>query len=212
MENKKCSKCKIDKPLEDFSKNKKQADGLHSYCKVCHRKYRRISYLKNKEKEKSQVKDLWDKNLVSTYCSNCKKPLKRHRTNVAEEKHNFCDIKCTNKFYGKKTDPYNYLFNSIKKRAKVKKFEFNLTREFLKELMLFQDNKCAITGIPIEVVKQYDTSTLSKTASLDRIHNDKGYTIDNVRFTCLGINYMRNRRSSGELEELLDNIIKFYKS
>lgn len=212
METKICYKCKIEKPLDDFSKSKRRPDGHNSDCKECHKKYRREYYLKNKEKEKSQSRELWDSKLVETECSYCKASLKRHRTNVSEEKHNFCDIKCTNKFYGKKSDPYNYLFTNIKKRAKVKNLSFNLTRKFLKELMQLQNNRCAVTNIPIEVIKQTELGTLSSTASLDRIDNTKGYIKGNVRYTCLGINYMRNRRSNEELEDLLNKIIKYRKS
>jgi len=32
---KKCSKCKNNKPLKDFSKNKNSKDGYHHYCKKC---------------------------------------------------------------------------------------------------------------------------------------------------------------------------------
>jgi hypothetical protein len=32
-----CSKCKISKPATDFYKNKVMADGLHSFCIVCHK-------------------------------------------------------------------------------------------------------------------------------------------------------------------------------
>ena len=31
-----CSKCKTEKPLDGFSKNRAQKDGLQNYCKTCH--------------------------------------------------------------------------------------------------------------------------------------------------------------------------------
>lgn len=32
-----CSKCKVNKPLCEFNKNKQHKDGLHSYCKNCYK-------------------------------------------------------------------------------------------------------------------------------------------------------------------------------
>jgi hypothetical protein len=48
-----CSKCKISKPLSEFTKRKSMKDGHHSYCKDCKNFYRKTdkSY-RNKEKEK----------------------------------------------------------------------------------------------------------------------------------------------------------------
>ena len=37
---KRCNKCKIDKSLSDFSKDKTKKDGLQYICKSCHKQYR----------------------------------------------------------------------------------------------------------------------------------------------------------------------------
>lgn len=37
--NKVCGKCKIDKPISEFPKNKGLSDGYHNYCKSCKNKY-----------------------------------------------------------------------------------------------------------------------------------------------------------------------------
>lgn len=207
-----CYKCKIEKPLAEFSKSKIRPDGHNSDCKDCHKEYRRQYYLKNKKKEKQNSKKSWSNNKVQTNCSECGKSLERHRTNVSPEKNNFCNYKCSIKFYDRESDPYKYLFSTIRRRAKVKKLKFDLTKEYLKELMYNQNNKCVVTNIPIKVIKQNEVGTLADTASLDRIDNSKGYEKGNVRFTCLGINYMRNRRSNDELVDLLSKIIKYKKS
>lgn len=39
METKVCSKCGIEKPIEDFVKNAKMKDGYANHCKECHRLY-----------------------------------------------------------------------------------------------------------------------------------------------------------------------------
>jgi hypothetical protein len=54
---KKCSRCKSEKPLEDFAINKGGKHGRHSVCKECTRPKSKQHYLSNKEKcdEKSRV-------------------------------------------------------------------------------------------------------------------------------------------------------------
>ncbi|AXF51918.1 MAG: putative HNH endonuclease [Caudoviricetes sp.] len=45
-----CTLCKIEKPLEEFSKRKDQKDGLHFYCRLCLKIKKAESYQKNREK------------------------------------------------------------------------------------------------------------------------------------------------------------------
>ena len=44
---KKCSKCKLEKPLEAFAKKR---NGRQAYCKECHSDYRKEHYLQNRQK------------------------------------------------------------------------------------------------------------------------------------------------------------------
>lgn len=51
---KQCTKCKIEKSLEDFSRNKTRKDGRSTICKVCWKEYY-ASYYKNNPKEKERL-------------------------------------------------------------------------------------------------------------------------------------------------------------
>ncbi len=42
-----CSKCKTEKPLVEFTKNKAKKDGHNGYCKKCQAKYLKEHYQKN---------------------------------------------------------------------------------------------------------------------------------------------------------------------
>ena len=44
---KKCRKCKKWKLKEEFSADKRNKDGLHSYCKACRNKYAKEKYHQN---------------------------------------------------------------------------------------------------------------------------------------------------------------------
>ena len=50
MELKSCSKCREDKPKEEFHKDDTTPDGKHRYCKVCRKDLSSKYYLNNKEK------------------------------------------------------------------------------------------------------------------------------------------------------------------
>jgi hypothetical protein len=47
---KKCTKCKVEKPLTEFSKNKQQTDGLSCWCRECVNLKQKQWYIQNKEK------------------------------------------------------------------------------------------------------------------------------------------------------------------
>ena len=53
MKTKICSKCKIVKDTKEFSKSKKEKDGLQYHCKKCQNKYRK----ENREKYKKYYKE-----------------------------------------------------------------------------------------------------------------------------------------------------------
>ena len=48
-ENKNCSKCKIENPISEFSKDQKSKDKLYCQCKSCVKENRVLYYEKNKE-------------------------------------------------------------------------------------------------------------------------------------------------------------------
>jgi hypothetical protein len=62
--------------------------------------------------------------------------------------------------------------------------------EYVWNLFLSQDRKCALSGIPIGF---QDRS--GSTASLDRIDNSKGYVIGNVQWVHKDVNIMKHTHS-----------------
>lgn len=72
---------------------------------------------------------------------------------------------------------------SIKHGAKIRNLDFDIDVEFLWNLFLKQDRKCAISGIELVFRFKEGKENLSgRTASLDRIDSSKGYTKDNVQW------------------------------
>lgn len=77
--------------------------------------------------------------------------------------------------------------------------DFDITIEFVWDLFLKQNRKCALTGVPIKFSARIRDR--DRTASLDRIDSNGGYTKDNVRWVHRNINLMKNIMSDEEFIE-----------
>lgn len=78
---------------------------------------------------------------------------------------------------------------SIYKRSLLYPGNMNITKEYLWDLYIKQDKKCALSGIPIKLsidLKEKDT------ASLDRINSSITYLIGNVQWVHKEINKMKS--------------------
>lgn len=64
-----------------------------------------------------------------------------------------------------------------------KRIPFELTLEFIGDLLEKQQYRCALSGLPI--------SAIENTASLDRVDSSRGYTEDNVQWLHKDINMMK---------------------
>ena len=240
MESKKCGKCDLDKPVNEFNKNSRKPNGLAYICKTCHSEYRRQHYLKNKNKVIEQVnkyrKDNPDKyiNLPKERIRRSDTTIKKHRSfnskagRIIETKCCVCesmvfaskqelvggvDKYCSNSCRTtlNKSNYHHYL-RGVKQRTKKKGFEIDLSEAFLKQLLeINQKGLCAVTNTPIVVRHPNDITTLFDTASLDRIDNNKGYIKGNVQWVMLGVNYMKMTFSNDELHKTLRLIKENYR-
>jgi hypothetical protein len=79
----------------------------------------------------------------------------------------------------------------IKQVAKDRGKKFDIKIEDVWDLYIKQDRKCALSGLPIVFAKLARIKKGDNTASLDRIDSKKGYTIDNVQWVHVKVNYMK---------------------
>lgn len=109
-------------------------------------------------------------------------------------------------------------YGRIKKCAKHRNLEFLVTKEFLWELFLKQDRKCALSGLPLNFKSEYKNSstgicrfldTTKITASLDRIDSSKGYTEDNVQWVHKILNTMKSTLSNDVFLSVCNNVVRF---
>lgn len=90
---------------------------------------------------------------------------------------------------GYKGIPGKFL-STIIRSARVRGHVYNVSLEYLWELFLTQDGRCAFTGIPITFKNAYENTP--QTASLDRIDSSKGYEEGNLQWVHKNINKMKN--------------------
>jgi hypothetical protein len=83
------------------------------------------------------------------------------------------------------------------KRRRSKVLEYNLTLEYIKELLLKQEYKDYYTGLVPENYEDY---------SLDRIDSNLGYIEGNVVITTNRVNAMKNDMSTEEFKKLISDL------
>lgn len=98
-----------------------------------------------------------------------------------------------------------YVYQGAKSRAKKKGKDFNITLEFLYNLLKNQDYKCIMTGIPLQASKGGKDPYV---ISIDRIDSSKGYTKDNVALVTTIYNTCKNHYSIDNVIELCKGFIK----
>lgn len=103
-------------------------------------------------------------------------------------------------------------WNRIVHGAKIRNLSMNITIDFAWDLFEKQEARCALSGLPINLVRNYTLNHSDNTASLDRIDNNKGYEPDNVQWVHREINIMRGKLTVGRFLELCSAFTKHQES
>jgi hypothetical protein len=91
------------------------------------------------------------------------------------------------------------------KRAKEKNMEYNLTPDFIYNLYLKQNKKCALTNKQLTFINK--KGRIPTNLSIDRIDSSKGYTEDNVQLVCSVVNLMKLDLEINEFKEWCQLIV-----
>lgn len=98
-------------------------------------------------------------------------------------------------------------FCDIQTSAKSRNLEFNITIKDINRLLIQQNFKCAVSGLPIKIARR--RAKKETTASLDRIDSSKGYIISNIQFVHKHINIMKNNHTMKYFLILCKTITEF---
>lgn len=163
------------------------------------RKFGFLEVLKMAQTEKSGKKCIWR---AICKCHNCgnknydadPQAIKRGLTKSCG-----CDKSRYNKMRGEKSSLYKgygeisgKLWRTITNRANRRKYLMDIDIQYVWELYLKQDKKCALSGLPISFFNS-NLKSSKNTASLDRIDSNKGYIKGNVQWVHKAINIMKNK-------------------
>ena len=96
-------------------------------------------------------------------------------------------------------------YSNVKRGAKSRNIDFNITIEYLWELLLKQGYKCALSGLDLQFGEKRKDNQ-NKSISLDRIDSSVGYIYGNVQFIHKHINIMKNKFDESYFIELCKNI------
>ncbi len=106
-------------------------------------------------------------------------------------------------------------YQSIIFGAKIRKIEFDLTIEYINELLVKQGFRCAVSGLEIKeekyTTRKNKNPKVENTASLDRIDSSKGYVEGNVQWVHKDINRMKWKHKQDYFIELCNQISQYVK-
>lgn len=90
-----------------------------------------------------------------------------------------------------------------------KQFDKEISPNDLIEIWNKQNGKCRYTNVELILPfnSDYNTANNNYKASIDRIDSKKLYSIDNIQFTSLTVNYLKNNMTESDIDEFF-NIIK----
>jgi hypothetical protein len=81
--------------------------------------------------------------------------------------------------------------------TRKRQLEFTISTEYIWDLLNHQNFKCALTGVPITVSKNWRKEKF--TASLDRIDSSKGYIEGNVQWLHKTVNRLKSNFPEDQL-------------
>ena len=102
----------------------------------------------------------------------------------------------------------NELKNGAKTRAVKKGMDFNLTDDYLHAMYTGTQGFCPMTGVPFEWEAGTRAKRNLKAISLDRIDNEKGYVVGNVRLVSTWYNNARNHSDDDFVLEMAQRFVE----
>lgn len=106
------------------------------------------------------------------------------------------------------------LMTYLRSKATQRKLCFDVTAQELWDLYEKQGRACALSGVPLEISttinSQNNIDRTHMNASLDRIDNTKGYTLDNVQWVHKTVNAMRRQYSVDEYVRWCQQVAEYH--
>lgn len=178
-----CTKCKEEKPLADYSDQRRSKDSKEGHCKTCRAAYgaalrrkkiltdpafaarERARNLKNRRQQKSSSWPGWAASIISATLD----------------------------------------------RARRRGVPHAITKEDVLELVRDQNACCAISGLPLILSAGCGRTKNPFAPSIDQIIPGAGYTKDNIQIVCIMANTAKNNWHQSELINFCHAVSKKHK-
>ncbi len=149
---------------------------------------------------------------MKTYiCGKCKKNLTLNNFHKDSNKRGHYSI--CKKCKAKNRSVIRDMLQNAKKRVKKRNWDFDITIDFLIQLNIKQNSRCAYTNEKLNwKIASVKGIRLMDRASLDRIDPTKGYTKDNVHLIMDFVNRMKSNRTEKEFVRICRLIIEKWDS
>ena len=189
---KECSKCKVTKPLTDFSVHSRKSNNP----------LKRGTTIGQKNVREDDVK-------LNSRCKSCCAEDQREFRKRHKELTGSTDYRGSGKTTRYPAEDHE-LISAIRRRltqtktnAKKRDVTCNLSEEYLYELFKQQKGICALSGVPIQI-----EGNSNLRLSIDKITPDKGYTEGNVQWTIFAANRAKGDLTQDDFVELCKLIIE----
>lgn len=98
--------------------------------------------------------------------------------------------------------------NRITKHSKRRGIIFDLTCEYLNELFIEQNERCALSGVKLTMPLVGNKYKVKGNASVDRIDSNRGYVEGNVQWVHRDINFMKQQFSQEHFIEMCEKVVR----
>lgn len=190
-----CTKCKTDKPLDDFANCRTKRDGKFIHCKNCVNEYRRGLYVSN-----------------VAYRENTKAKTRQYY-----KEHYATDVDFTERRRSEGRKARRIRYATIPGRAwaihsAAKKRDPNCTMTLEHVVSGIEAGFCPVTGIKFDLTDEHQKMSgryrNPYSPSVDRIDPRLGYTNENTRIVITQYNIMKNDLADYELLFICQQVVR----
>jgi hypothetical protein len=202
MENnvqKKCSKCKQTKPIDDFYEDKRHKDNLASCCKVCENQ-RQAKYRKTEKGKEARAKYKKTDKGREAYK---RKDMKYRKSEKGKE----AARRRSKKQMAEK--PYRFWATSTLGKHRKRGNEILISIDEL-EILAKQSTHCKICGCKLSW--GYGNGLTTNSPTLDRIDNENIISIDSIQILCHSCNSLKLNRTMKEMLQYCKNFVKKFEN